>query len=145
MSTVATTTPAGTSTGDQGAPVTKITLGWVLRDSWTEATRHLRIIPRNSELLVFSTIQPVIFVLNFRYVFGGAIGGSLPPGVKVGCSCHATNTVPVGPTATWHGHGKPVVWFASSSADVHVAPALPELLTSIRRLVPDGGNSVHAT
>ena len=25
------------------------------------------------QLLVFSTIQPVIFVLMFRYVFGGAI------------------------------------------------------------------------
>src|SRR5690349_20917656 len=46
---------------------------WLLRDSWTEATRHLRIIPRNSELLIFSTIQPVMFVLLFLYVFGGAI------------------------------------------------------------------------
>jgi ABC-2 type transport system permease protein/oleandomycin transport system permease protein len=35
---------------------------------------------RNPQLLVFATIQPVIFVLMFRYVFGGAIQGSLPPG-----------------------------------------------------------------
>lgn len=46
---------------------------WVLRDSWTEATRHLKIIPRNSELLVFATIQPIMFVLLFVFVFGGSI------------------------------------------------------------------------
>jgi ABC-2 type transport system permease protein/oleandomycin transport system permease protein len=32
-------------------------------------------------VIVFSTIQPVIFVLNFRYVFGNAISASLPPGI----------------------------------------------------------------
>jgi ABC-2 type transport system permease protein/oleandomycin transport system permease protein len=35
--------------------------------------RNLRMYLRNPQLLVFSTIQPVIFVLLFRYVFGGAI------------------------------------------------------------------------
>jgi ABC-2 type transport system permease protein len=33
------------------------------------------------QLVVFSTIQPVIFVVMFRYVFGGALAASLPPGV----------------------------------------------------------------
>ncbi|HEY3140596.1 MAG TPA: ABC transporter permease [Acidimicrobiales bacterium] len=47
--------------------------GWLLRDSWTEATRHLRAMPRNPELLMFATIQPVMFVLLFAYVFGGSI------------------------------------------------------------------------
>lgn len=46
---------------------------WIVRDAWTEATRHLRIIPRNIELLIFATVQPVMFVLLFVYVFGGAI------------------------------------------------------------------------
>ena len=32
-------------------------------------------IRRNPQLLVFATIQPVIFVIMFRYVFGGAIRG----------------------------------------------------------------------
>jgi ABC-2 type transport system permease protein len=50
---------------------------WLLRDSWTEATRHLRALPRNPELLMFATIQPVMFILLFAYVFGGAIN---PPG-----------------------------------------------------------------
>jgi len=48
-------------------------LVWALRDSWNEATRHLRAVPRSPELLVFATIQPLMFVLLFRYVFGGAI------------------------------------------------------------------------
>ncbi|MGH1492642.1 MAG: ABC transporter permease [Acidimicrobiales bacterium] len=42
-------------------------------DSMTEAGRHLRIIPRNIELLLFATIQPVMFVLLFSYIFGGSI------------------------------------------------------------------------
>ena len=48
-------------------------LVWVWRDSWTEAMRHLRAIPRNPDLLIFATIQPVMFVLLFAYVFGGSI------------------------------------------------------------------------
>ena len=46
---------------------------WVWRDSWTEALRHLRAVPRNPELMIFATIQPVMFVLLFAYVFGGSI------------------------------------------------------------------------
>ncbi len=48
-------------------------LGWAARDSWNEAVRHLRAIPRNPDLLLFSTMQPIMFVLLFRYVFGGSI------------------------------------------------------------------------
>jgi ABC-2 type transport system permease protein len=44
-----------------------------LGDSWTEASRHLRILPRNPELLIFATIQPIMFVVLFVYVFGGSI------------------------------------------------------------------------
>ena len=51
----------------------KTGLAWALRDSWTEAVRHLRIIPRNMELMMFATLQPIMFVLLFNYVFGGAI------------------------------------------------------------------------
>jgi ABC-2 type transport system permease protein/oleandomycin transport system permease protein len=42
-------------------------------DGLVLAKRNLIQIPRIPELLVFATIQPVIFVLLFRYVFGGAI------------------------------------------------------------------------
>src|SRR3989442_1575045 len=43
------------------------------RDSFAVAVRNLIAYRRVPQLLVFSTIQPVIFVLMFRYVFGGAI------------------------------------------------------------------------
>jgi ABC transporter DrrB family efflux protein len=69
-------------------------------DSAVMAQRNLRRIVRLPQLLVFATIQPVMFVLLFRYVFGGAIHvakGSyvdyLIPGVMV-------QTVVFGATST---------------------------------------------
>jgi ABC-2 type transport system permease protein/oleandomycin transport system permease protein len=50
-------------------------------DMLTMAQRNLIALVRVPQLLVFSTVQPIIFVLLFRYVFGGAVQGSLPPGV----------------------------------------------------------------
>ena len=35
--------------------------------------RHLRALPRNPELLMFATIQPLMFVVLFVYVFGGSV------------------------------------------------------------------------
>jgi ABC-2 type transport system permease protein len=43
------------------------------RDSWVVARRNLIKIKRVPEILVFVLISPVIFVLLFAYVFGGAI------------------------------------------------------------------------
>ena len=43
--------------------------------------RNLRHFIRQPDLLTFSTIQPVLFVLLFVYVFGGAVSRSLPHGV----------------------------------------------------------------
>jgi ABC-2 type transport system ATP-binding protein len=43
--------------------------------------RNLRHFIRQPQLLIFSTIQPIMFVLLFAYVFGGAVRGSLN-GVK---------------------------------------------------------------
>ncbi|MDZ7674238.1 MAG: ABC transporter permease [Acidimicrobiales bacterium] len=51
-----------------------------MRDGWTIGKRNLRHFTRLPRLLVFSTIQPVMFVLLFGYVFDGAVSGSLPPG-----------------------------------------------------------------
>ena len=48
-----------------------------VRDALAVTTRNLITFRRVPQLLVFSTIQPVIFVLLFRYVFGGAVSGSL--------------------------------------------------------------------
>jgi len=46
----------------------------VLHDSWVIARRGLLHIRRQPEALTDATIQPVMFVLMFGYVFGGAIG-----------------------------------------------------------------------
>ena len=42
--------------------------------------RQLLQLARVPEVLVFSTIQPVMFVLLFRYVFGGSIQSGQPGG-----------------------------------------------------------------
>jgi ABC transporter DrrB family efflux protein len=44
-----------------------------IRDTWAMTWRNLIAYRRVPQLLVFSFIQPVIFVVLFRYVFGGAI------------------------------------------------------------------------
>jgi len=44
-----------------------------VRDALAVAGRNLVAYRRVPQLVVFSTIQPVIFVLLFRYVFGGAV------------------------------------------------------------------------
>lgn len=50
-----------------------ITMGIALRDTAGMAKRNLLRIFRTPQLVVFSSVQPVLFVLLFRYVFGGAI------------------------------------------------------------------------
>jgi ABC-2 type transport system ATP-binding protein len=52
-----------------------------ITDAAVVTGRNLRHFIRQPQLLVFSTIQPVMFVLLFVYVFGGAVSGSLPAGV----------------------------------------------------------------
>jgi ABC transporter DrrB family efflux protein len=47
--------------------------GNIVLDSATIAKRNLIKIKRVPELLVFTTLQPIMFVLLFAYVFGGAI------------------------------------------------------------------------
>ena len=52
-----------------------------ITDTAVVTGRNLRHFIRQPDLLTFSTIQPVIFVLLFVYVFGGAVSRSLPHGV----------------------------------------------------------------
>jgi ABC transporter DrrB family efflux protein len=53
-----------------------------IRDSAVVTMRNLRHFWRQPDLLVFSTIQPIMFVVLFVYVFGGAVGLALPGGVS---------------------------------------------------------------
>jgi ABC transporter DrrB family efflux protein len=54
-------------------------LRWVFADTLTVTWRNLLAYTRIPEALFFSTLQPIMFVLLFRYVFGGAI--PIPGGV----------------------------------------------------------------
>ncbi len=48
-------------------------LKWAVADTLTITKRNLIAYTRIPESLFFSTLQPIMFVLLFRYVFGGAI------------------------------------------------------------------------
>ncbi len=54
-------------------------LRYAVADGYTLTKRNLLTYVRKPDLLVFSTIQPVMFVLLFVYVFGGAMKANLPP------------------------------------------------------------------
>ena len=49
------------------------TFGWWLRDSWEMIKRNLIHIKRTPELLLDVTLSPIMFVVLFTFVFGGAI------------------------------------------------------------------------
>ena len=58
---------------------------WALRDSWSEATRHLRAVPRSPELLLFATLQPIMFCLLYTSRRGRAQGlHGVCPAVRAG-------------------------------------------------------------
>ncbi len=86
---IATTSPARVA-GNQYQPVRHSALTWAFLDAMVLAKRSLLQTLRVPQLVVFVTIQPVMFVILFRYVFGGAIhvpGGQyvnfLMPGIFV--------------------------------------------------------------
>jgi ABC-2 type transport system permease protein/oleandomycin transport system permease protein len=53
---------------------------WAVNDSLAMTRRNLIRLVRSPELVAFTLVQPVMFVLLFRYVFGGAI--NLPFGIN---------------------------------------------------------------
>jgi len=79
MSTTTPGTARASTPGGQVAPTARPLavddggLAWAVRDTLAMTWRNLTTIRRVPQLLVFALVQPVIFVLMFRYVFGGAI------------------------------------------------------------------------
>jgi ABC-2 type transport system permease protein len=76
--------------GTRYRPIARPAIVWALLDMMVLAKRSILATVRVPELIVFTAIQPVMFVLLFRYVFGGAIqvpGGQyvnyLMPGIFV--------------------------------------------------------------
>ncbi|HUB23520.1 MAG TPA: ABC transporter permease [Streptosporangiaceae bacterium] len=66
--------------GPAGTPSARTRFGWAVTDTLTITRRNLLVWMRVPAYIVFTVVQPVIFVLMFRYVFGGAIRVSAPGG-----------------------------------------------------------------
>ena len=78
-------------------------LVWAWRDMKTVTWRNLLGSVRTPEAIFFSSLQPIMFVLLFRYVFGGAIpvpGGNyvnyLMPGIFVQTVCFGSVATAIG-------------------------------------------------
>ena len=77
---------------------------WNFTDTWIVMRRNLKQLFRQPQLLIFATIQPVMFLLLFTYVFGGAIrfstGGDyisfLLPGVIIQTIIFSSTNTTVG-------------------------------------------------
>jgi oleandomycin transport system permease protein len=98
------TTHASTLSGSPlGARSGRIGPGSALRHALLVARRDLLQVRGNPQLLVFLLVQPILFVLVFVYVFGGAISGSsrqyvqyVIPGIIVQLAVFATAITGIG-------------------------------------------------
>jgi ABC transporter DrrB family efflux protein len=61
-------------------PSAKQKLRWAVADTLTLTRRSMLLWVRIPTVLVFTVVQPVMFVLLFRYVFGGAINSGVKGG-----------------------------------------------------------------
>ncbi|MGD0018255.1 MAG: ABC transporter permease [Candidatus Limnocylindrales bacterium] len=66
-------TAGGPRTAERVAPSRHSALYWTVADSLVMARRQLIRIPRSPEELFIATLEPVLLVVAFRYIFGGAI------------------------------------------------------------------------
>ena len=78
-------------------------LYWLASDIWAVTQRNLIAYTRIPEAMVFSSIQPIMFVLLFVYVFGGAMSTPgfryvdfIIPGIFVQTVCFGAVTTGVG-------------------------------------------------
>ncbi|HJZ27607.1 MAG TPA: ABC transporter permease, partial [Streptosporangiaceae bacterium] len=67
-------------TGSAWAPGLGYRIRWGVSDTLTLTKRSLLVWYRVPAFIFFSVVQPVIFVLLFRFVFGGAIPVTVPGG-----------------------------------------------------------------
>jgi ABC-2 type transport system permease protein len=74
---------AGATIGALSEPVVEpgSPLVWAIRDGITSTRRNLISYRRVPEATFFATVQPIMFVLLFRYVFT-VVGKGLPPGIS---------------------------------------------------------------
>jgi ABC transporter DrrB family efflux protein len=72
--------PGAQGAVQEGGPGLFIQARWAVSDTLTITRRNLLVWMRVPAYIVFTVIQPVMFVLMFRYVFGGAIPVNVPGG-----------------------------------------------------------------
>jgi len=84
--------------------VKEFSLIWAINDGWTIFCRNLKHIFRNPESLIVSMALPIILMLLFVYVFGGAIQTSsdyvnyVVPGIIITCVGYGSATTAIGVT-----------------------------------------------
>lgn len=114
-------------------PVTRSrpVLGWHLRDGFVVSRRNLLQTVRVPDLLFFSLVQPVIFVLMFAYVFGGAIP---IPGAEGGADAYRQFLIP--------GIFGQTVAFAAASSTVGIAEDMSKGIIDRFRTLPMKASAV---
>lgn len=110
-----------------GTPVVRSRplLGWGISDGLVVAKRNLLQTVRVPELLFFSLVQPVIFVLMFAYVFGGAIP---VPGASGGADAYREFLIP--------GIFGQTVAFAAAASTVGIAEDMTKGIIDRFRSLP---------
>jgi ABC-2 type transport system permease protein len=63
-------------------PLQRSRVAAVLTESIVLAQRGLRKVPRQLDWLIGVTIMPIMFLLLFRYIFGGTVQATMPAGVS---------------------------------------------------------------
>jgi ABC-2 type transport system permease protein len=63
-------------------PVQRGKIAAVLSDSLVLAHRSLLRVPRQLDWLIGVTVMPIMFLLLFRYIFGGTVQATMPAGVS---------------------------------------------------------------
>lgn len=106
-------------------------LGWHLRDGFVVSKRNLLQTIRVPDLLFFSLVQPVIFVLMFAYVFGGAIP---IPGAEGGADAYRQFLIP--------GIFGQTVAFAAASSTVGIAEDMSKGIIDRFRTLPMKASAV---
>lgn len=73
-------TTANPAAPASGEPVrSQVSLADAVADTLVLTRRNLIRVVRLPQLIVFATVQPIMFLLLFNYVFGGAIERTIPP------------------------------------------------------------------
>ncbi len=116
-----------------GAPVAarRPIVGWHIHDGVVVAKRNLIQTVRVPELLFFSLVQPVIFVLMFAYVFGGAIP---VPGSDGGADAYRQYLIP--------GIFGQTVAFAAASSTIGLAEDMHKGIIDRFRSLPMQASAV---